>query len=225
MNLHQSRSPFLCLPTVFNRYSFDLTMTDISHIQAFLLCETPDAWVQAAVKDLRIILIDHATNEMKAAQSAMTLISKNPHKLDILNKMSRLAREELLHFEQVLKILKNRKIAYQSIKASPYALTMVRHARKGQQESLVDTLIIGAIIEARSCERFHKLAPHLDEELSKFYLSLLKSEARHYQDYLALAEQYSSEPIATRVDAFLQLEQAAILGPDPLLRFHSGVPV
>lgn len=200
-------------------------MTDISHIQAFLLCETPDAWVQAALKDMRTVLIDHATNEMKAAQSAMTLISKNPHKLDILNKMSRLAREELLHFEQVLKILKKRGISYQSIKASSYAAKMAKHTRKGQQDNLTDTLIIGAIIEARSCERFHRLAPFLDAELQKFYLSLLKSEARHYQDYLDLAQQYSAEPIAPRVDYFLALEREAILGPDPLFRFHSGVPV
>lgn len=200
-------------------------ITDISHIQRFLYCETPDVWVQAALKNLKTILIDHAANEMKAAQSAMTLIVKNPHKVDILNKMSRLAREELLHFEQVLKILKKRNIAYQPIKASSYAIKMVKYIRPGQKDTLIDTLIVGAIIEARSCERFHALAPHLDADLQKFYFSLLKSEARHYQDYLDLAAKYSEQPIDERVDCFLTLEKAAILEPDPLFRFHSGVPV
>jgi tRNA-(ms[2]io[6]A)-hydroxylase len=199
-------------------------MTDIPEIKAYLLCETPDAWIQEALQHLDIILIDHAANEMKAAQSAMTLMAKHPHKLDLLNKMSRLAREELVHFEQVLKILKKRNIKYQALKASPYASKMAQYIRKGQKEKLTDTLIIGSIIEARSCERFAKLAPHLDEELKKFYLSLLKSEARHFKDYLTLAEGYSDEPIDERVSFFLGVEKQAILEADPLMRFHSGVP-
>ena len=199
-------------------------MTDISHIHEFLLCRTPDSWVSEALENLETLLIDHAANEMKAAQSAMTLMGKNPTKLDLLNKMSRLAREELVHFEQVLKILKKRGITYRAIKASAYAASMARHIRKGQQAAFVDTLIVGSIIEARSCERFEKLAPHLDDELQKFYLSLLKSEARHYQDYLALAAAYADQPIDERVTFFLELEQSAILSPDPLFRFHSGVP-
>lgn len=197
---------------------------DISAIKSFLLCETPDAWIAAALGNMNAILIDHATNEMKAAQSAISLIARNPHKLDLLNKMSRLAREELVHFEQVLKILKKRGIQYQSIKASGYAAKMAIHIRRGQLESLIDTLIVGAIIEARSCERFAKLAPHLDAELKKFYLSLLKSESRHYRDYLSLATSYAKEPIEPRIAFFLEHEREAIEGEDKLLRFHSGVP-
>ncbi|MEZ5524340.1 MAG: tRNA isopentenyl-2-thiomethyl-A-37 hydroxylase MiaE [Pseudomonadales bacterium] len=197
----------------------------IAPILDFLYCRTPDSWVAEAVEQLEIILNDHAANELKAAQSAMTLIAKNPTKLDVLNKMSRLAREELVHFEQVLKILKKRGIKHRALKASRYASTMLQHIRKPQQEAFVDTLIMGAIIEARSCERFEKLAPHLDEELGKFYVSLLKSEARHYQDYLGLAQAYSEAPIDERVAFFLAVEKEAILTPDPLFRFHSGVPV
>lgn len=200
-------------------------MTDISEILDYLLCRTPDSWVAKALDNLEIILIDHAANEMKAAQSAMTMMSKNPGKLDVLNKMSRLAREELVHFEQVLKILKQRGIAYRAIKASTYASSLAKHIRKGQKPSFIDTLIVGSIIEARSCERFEKLAPHLDPELQKFYLSLLKSEARHYKDYLSLARHYAEEPIEDRIAFFLTVEQEAILSPDPLFRFHSGVPV
>ena len=86
-------------------------MTDIAEILDYLQCSTPYSGIAEALNNLELILIDHAANEMKAAQSAMTLISKNPNKLDLLNKMSRLAREELVHFEQVLKILKKRDIA------------------------------------------------------------------------------------------------------------------
>jgi len=198
--------------------------TLIAPILDFLYCRTPDSWVEEAVKQLEIILNDHAANELKAAQSAMTLIARNPLKQDVLNKMSRLAREELVHFEQVLKIMKKRGIKLQTLKASTYAAKMFKHIRKSQDDALTDTLILGAIIEARSCERFEKLAPHLDADLEKFYVSLLKSEARHYQDYLDLAQKYSDEPIDERVDYFLTIEKEAILSPDPLFRFHSGVP-
>ncbi|MFL0797946.1 MAG: tRNA-(ms[2]io[6]A)-hydroxylase [Cellvibrionaceae bacterium] len=193
-------------------------------VREYLLCETPDSWVKEALKQMEVVLIDHAANELKAAQSAMTLMAKNPIKLDLLNKMSRLAREELVHFEQVLKILKKRGIKYEAIKASRYAGFMAKHIRKEQRAALVDTLIIGSIIEARSCERFAKLAPYLDEELKKFYLSLLKSEARHFSDYLTLAETYSDEPIDNRIKFFLGLDKESIETPDPLFRFHSGVP-
>ena len=86
----------------------------------------------------------------------------------------------------------------------------------------MDKLIIGAIIEARSCERFAALVPFLDDELAKFYVSLLRSEARHFEDYLALAEQVEGDSIRDRVDYFLDLEQNLIETPDSELRFHSG---
>ena len=91
--------------------------------------------------------------------------------------------------------------------------------------TLIDKLICGAYIEARSCERFAALAPFLDDDLQKFYLSLLRSEARHYQDYLALAQQVSQEDISPRVRYFGDVEAALIVSPDNEFRFHSGVPV
>ena len=200
-------------------------MRDIAPLLDFLPCRTPDAWVQRAVQEMELILLDHAANEMKAAQSAMTLIAKNPGRLDLLNKMSRLAREELVHFEQVLKILRKRGIKYRPIRASRYASRLGKHIRKTQQENFIDTLIVGAIIEARSCERFYRLAPHLDMELQKFYLSLLKSEARHFRDYLALARDCGDPHIDGRIEHFLAVEADAIQSPDPQLRFHSGLPV
>ena len=196
----------------------------IEPVLEYLPNRTPDAWVDAALEHQETILIDHATNELKAAQQAMTLMARNPLNMDIQNKMSRLAREELVHYEQVLKILKKRGIKFRTMKASGYAYNMAKHIRADNKGKLTDNLIIGSIIEARSCERFHKIAPSLDEELNKFYISLLKSESRHFKDYLTLAQKYSEEDIQPRVEFFLKTEDESILQPDPLMRLHSGLP-
>lgn len=196
----------------------------IAPVVDYLPNRTPDEWVQAALQHQETILIDHATNELKAAQQAMTLMARNPLNMDIQNKMSRLAREELVHYEQVLKIIKKRGIKFRTMKASGYAYNMAQHIRPDNKGKLTDTLIIGSIIEARSCERFHKIAPCLDDELQKFYISLLKSESRHFKDYLTLAQKYSEEDISARVEYFLECEDRSILNPDPLLRLHSGMP-
>jgi len=191
----------------------------------FLPCRTPDAWVDAAVQNLDLLLIDHANCEKKAASTALNLMYRYTDNFELLNKMSRLAREELRHFEQVVAILKKRSIEYEFVSASEYAASLMKSVRKTEPGKQIDTLIVGAIIEARSCERFAKLAPHLDEELAGFYLGLLKSEARHYQDYLALARKSSTNPIEDRIKLFLDLDNQLILGSSNELRFHSGIPV
>lgn len=217
-------------------------MTKIPEIKAFLLCETPDEWVVEAVKleNLPLLLADHANCEMKAAQTAQQLMwrygvgrvggpTENVESLncfDLLNKMSRLAREELRHFEQVIAIMESRSIDYPMVSAGRYAAGMRKNLRKEEPGKLVDTLVIGAIIEARSCERFEKIAPFLDAELKKFYMSLLKSEARHFQDYLVLAGQVVSETeVAARAAVFLTADKELIESADAEFRFHSGMPV
>jgi len=139
--------------------------------------------------------------------------------------LSRLAREELRHFEQVIAIMKARGVPYPQLSASRYAGQLRQQVRTHEPERLMDTLLIGAIIEARSCERFAALAPELDAELSEFYLSLLKSESRHFIDYLKLAEEVGSkEAVAARLPVLLECERALIEGVDTEFRFHSGVP-
>ncbi len=191
-------------------------------IYDFLLCETPDAWVGDALQNPEILLIDHANCEKKAASTALNLMYRYVGHFDLLNKMSRLAREELRHFEQVIALMAKRGIEYPQLTASRYAAGLRKMVRKTDPGKLVDTLIVGAIIEARSCERFAKLAPHLDDELKNFYESLLKSEARHFQDYLALAYNVEGEDISERVALFLAEEKALIESPDDEFRFHSG---
>jgi len=155
----------------------------------------------------------------------MNLMYRFTTKSDLLSKMSQLAREELLHFQQVVEILSAREIKYVRLGPSRYAAGLRELFNGNDSQRLIDTLIAGAFIEARSCERFAKIAPELDEELSKFYRSLLKSEARHFQDYLSLAEQYADEDISARVDQFREVENKLISTADKHFRFHSGVPV
>ncbi|MCP5206770.1 MAG: tRNA-(ms[2]io[6]A)-hydroxylase [Hahellaceae bacterium] len=194
----------------------------MDEIKAFLKCETPDAWVVNALENQDTLLIDHANCEKKAAATAVNLMYRYVDRLELLNKMSRLAREELRHFEQVLALMKKRKITYGHLTPSRYANGLRAHAKNHEPDKLIDILIIGAIIEARSCERFSKLAPFLDDDLQKFYLSLLKSESRHFQDYLDLAKDYADFDITERVALFLDKEKALILEPDEEFRFHSG---
>lgn len=197
-------------------------MTDISHIQDFLLSETPQLWIDNALTNIPLLLIDHANCEKKAASTAINLMYRYVENYELLNKMSRLAREELRHFEQVIAIMKKRGIHYSQIDASRYAGQLRKQVRTDEPDKLIDTLIIGAIIEARSCERFARLAPYLDEELANFYRSLLKSEARHYQDYLNLAKKASTKPIGERVKQLLIVEKQLIEVDDQAFRFHSG---
>ncbi|WP_051228026.1 tRNA-(ms[2]io[6]A)-hydroxylase [Oceanospirillum beijerinckii] len=187
----------------------------------FLPCRTPALWIEQAVQNLDILLIDHAQCEKKAASTAMNLMYRYVDRPDLLKKMSQLAREELLHFEQVVGILEERGIKYEHISAARYASGLREHVRKGKDE-LIDILIIGAFIEARSCERFMALIPHLDDALAKYYRSLVRSEGRHYQDYLMLAKMYAEESIDDRIAFFAQVEKELIESDDDTFRFHSG---
>lgn len=201
-------------------------MTDlnaaIEEIHSFLPCATPRQWIDNALANQSLMLIDHAHCEKKAASTALSLMYRYVDNADLLNKMSRLAREELRHFEQVMAIMKARGIEYGHLSPARYAAGLRKLVRTDDPGRLVDVLIVGAIIEARSCERFAALAPHLDDTLRDFYNGLLKSEARHYRDYLALAEQANGEPVDKRVGEFLAVEKLLIEEPDTEFRFHSG---
>lgn len=198
---------------------------DLSPIYDFLPCKTPEAWVGWALEHQHIMLIDHANCEKKAASTALNLMYRYVEHPVLLQKLSRLAREELRHFEQVLAIMQRRDIDYPQLSAARYAGELHQLIRKQEPGRLVDTLIVGAIIEARSCERFATLLPVLDEELASFYGSLLKSESRHFMDYLKLARTLvSSEEVEQRLPVFLAKEKELIETPDSEFRFHSGVP-
>lgn len=191
----------------------------------FLPCPTPAAWVQAALQQQDILLLDHRNCELKAAASAMSLIARYGQDADLSIALSKLAREELVHHEQVLRLLKRRGIALRPLTASRYAAGLRAVVRTHEPAKLVDLLIVGAFIEARSCERFAALVPHLDEELGAFYAGLLQSESRHYQGYLRFARRFGDAADVDRsIVRIRQQEQSLIESPDPEFRFHSGCP-
>ena len=194
----------------------------LQEIHDFLPCATPQQWIDDALANQDLMLIDHAHCEKKAASTALSLMYRYVDNTDLLNKMSRLAREELRHFEQVLAFITKRGVEYGHLTPARYAAGLRAGVRTDDPGRLVDVMVVGAVIEARSCERFAALAPFLDGELAEFYTSLLKSEARHYRDYLALAEQANGGSVDARVAEFLAVEKQLILEPDQEFRFHSG---
>ncbi|NQZ83565.1 MAG: tRNA-(ms[2]io[6]A)-hydroxylase [Colwellia sp.] len=143
---------------------------------------------------------------------------------ELIDKMVLLIKEELHHFYQVLEIMDEYGIEYKSITPCRYAKGMLRHVKSFEPDAMIDKLIVGAYIEARSCERFAKLARHVDKRLGDFYISLLRSEARHYQDYLTLAQEIADFDISERVKFFGEKEADLIQSPDDDFKFHSGLP-
>ncbi|USZ15232.1 tRNA-(ms[2]io[6]A)-hydroxylase [Moraxella sp. FZFQ2102] len=199
--------------------------TDISHIYEFLGCRTSDTWLKVAKLQLPLLLQDHANCEKKAAGTAMNLIFRYEFHRQLQERLAQLVREEMLHYEQVLSLMKERGIVWHYLPAGRYAKGLLKHKRTHEPAAMVDVLIIGAFIEARSCERFSALADVIDDEkLARYYKYLLKSESRHYEDYLNLAQSITDESIDERVAFFKQVEKELIETPDDMLRFHSGVP-
>lgn len=196
-------------------------------IAAFFDTATPEEWVQEAVRRIPELLHDHANCELKAASTALGFIYRYPEKAGLAHQMSRLAREELRHFEQVRKILSTMDVPFEHVSASRYAGTLRRTVRDKEPERLMDMLIVGALIEARSCERFAALVPHLPEELGRFYGGLLASEARHFEHYLEFARQecrVDESVFDARLCELKIIEADLISSPDAQFRFHSGVP-
>ena len=197
-------------------------------IATFLYTPTPDAWLNTAVNRLPEVLIDHANCELKAASTALGFLYRYPDRSVLVQRMSRLAREELRHFEQVRKIMANMGIAFERLSASRYAGSLRDSVRDDEPQKLLDLLLVGALIEARSCERFARLAPRVPQKLGSFYAGLLASEARHFEHYLAFTRSecdVETADIDVRLDELKQLEARLISEPDPQFRFHSGCPI
>ncbi len=196
----------------------------LAPVLKFLATPTPDEWVAAAPQNLATLLIDHANCEKKAASTALALMYRYVDQPELLRQMSKLAREELRHFEQVLDLMDAVSIEYAHLSPSRYAQSLHKLVRKQEPARLVDNLILGAVVEARSCERFIRLAEVLPEEVAQLYSALVNSEARHFQSYLKLARHLSAEDIEPRVQAFLEADAELVTQPDAEFRFHSGVP-
>ena len=196
-------------------------------ISRFLNSETPDAWINEARDRVPELLLDHANCELKAASTALGFLYRYPDRPALAQRMSRLAREELRHFEQVGSIMQDMGVTFDRLTASRYAGKLRDAVRDQEPYKLMDLLLVGALIEARSCERFAKIAPHLPPKLGKFYSGLLASEARHFEHYIALARSEGSaadDEFDARLEQLKSIEAALIVEPDAQFRFHSGVP-
>ncbi|TXD98393.1 tRNA-(ms[2]io[6]A)-hydroxylase [Psychrobacter frigidicola] len=198
---------------------------DLTPIYEFLGSRTSQVWVDTALANLPLIIQDHANCEKKAAGTAMNLIFRYEFSYELQCKLAQLIREEMLHYEQVLGIMNERGQDWEYLSAGRYAKGMLKQKRTHEPAAMIDVLIIGAFIEARSCERFAALAAEInDTRLAKYYRYLLKSESRHFEDYLALAQSLSEDSIDERVAFFKGIESELITSPDSELRFHSGMP-
>lgn len=188
-----------------------------------LASATPPAWAERALADLDSLLIDHAHCEKKAAGTAVGLIFRHPQHAFLAAPLSRLAREELVHFEQVLERLAARGVALRPLRASPYASRLRAASRSGEPARLVDALLCSALIEARSCERFRLLAEHAtDASLAEFYAGLLAAEARHHGTYVALAARLAPEPALRERLRELAEHEARVLAEVPAMaRIHA----
>jgi tRNA-(ms[2]io[6]A)-hydroxylase len=193
--------------------------------QSILKAATPRAWVEAARADLPTLLVDHSNCEKKAASTAMALIFAYPEDRGLGVALSRLAREELKHFEQVERLMKKLDVPHVRLKPGRYASELRKLVRTHEPKRKLDLMIVHALIEARSCERFRLLSKHLPAEVRELYAQLEHSEARHFEIYLQFAErEYESAEIGERLEIIATREAELATSPDNELRFHSGPP-
>jgi len=195
--------------------------------QSILLVPTPAAWVERAQADTATLLIDHANCEKKAASTALALMFAYAEDLHLADKMSRLAREELRHYEQVAKLIRGLGITPRRLAPGRYAQGLRRAVSRMEPRRELDLMVCGAFIEARSCERFDALAPAMPGPIGKLFGALHAAEARHNRMYLDLARRASQRDgldLALRCAEFAAIEAQLITEPDEVFRFHSGPP-
>ena len=193
--------------------------------KSILLSATPRAWVDAALADLPTLLVDHANCEKKAASTAMALMFAYPEDRTLSVALSRLAREELKHFEQVERLMKNLDLPYQRMTPGRYASELRKLVRTHEPQRKLDLMVVHALIEARSCERFRLLAKRMPAPVRELYEQLERSEARHFELYLDFAErEFDAVEIATRMETIATREAELATSADRELRFHSGPP-
>jgi len=188
-----------------------------------LASQTDPRWLERARAHLDDVLLDHAHCEKKAAGAALKLLFAYPHHAFVQAPLSALAREELEHFDAVQALLRERGVRYRSQAPSEYGARLHAHVRAPEPERALDLMLVAALIEARSCERFKLLAAGLEDAvLTDFYQRLLASEARHHGLYVDLARQLAGDETARVRLAELALIEAEILAePGRRPRLHS----
>jgi tRNA-(ms[2]io[6]A)-hydroxylase len=184
---------------------------------------SPDRWYAQVSQHLDELLIDHAHCEKKAAGTAMNLIFHYVENHELCREMTDIVNEELSHFHMVLDLLNERNIRFRRLKASRYGSRLHEHVAKHEPRRAVDRLLVAALIEARSCERFGVLRDRLpDRQLAAFYDQLFESEARHHATYVRLARSYADEDaVRRRLEELADVEASIIAPGEELPRMHS----
>lgn len=190
-------------------------------------CPTREVWVEAALGDLHALLDDHAQCELKAATNALAMVGRHPEHDALVQRMASLAKEEMLHYRMVRQELLDRGGAPSRPVANPYMKGMARD-RRGGKDTLLDDLLVCAMIEARSCERFLALARGLeardgDADLARFYDRLARSESGHAHLFVALAEDLFDPALVRDELARRSTIEAATIESLPVTpRMHGG---
>ncbi len=191
-------------------------------MNTILRAATPQAWVEAAVARVPELLVDHANCEKKAASSAMALMFAYPEDRPLALALSRLAREELRHFEQVSRVMRELDVPLVRQRPGRYAQQLRRALRTTHPARKLDQLLAAALIEARSAERFTLLAPRLSAPLAALYAALATAEARHFELYVDFARASAPQEWQERLGELATREAELATQPDTELRFHSG---
>jgi tRNA 2-(methylsulfanyl)-N6-isopentenyladenosine37 hydroxylase len=182
-----------------------------------------DRWLEQALANLDIILLDHSHCERKAAGVAINMMFRYPSYRQLVKQLTAIAKEELEHYEQVNQWLDKKGIPLAPLNSPPYGSKLKAQIRHQEPDRLLDCLLVSALIEARSHERLGLLGEHCPEpELAKFYRSLMASEARHYGMYWLLATEYCARSLVDeRLDilSFIESEILLTLYHEP--RIHS----
>lgn len=189
-----------------------------------LASSTPRAFVDRFEADLDEMLLDHAHCEKKAASTALSMMFRYPDNPDLIDVLGEIVEEEMAHFKLVLQRIKGRGGRFGRQRPSRYAGKLATFVdTHSAQWECIDRLLMCALIEARSCERFKLLGDHLrDPELAEFYRSLFESEARHYTTYLKLALQLGEESaVRARLQAFAEHEAAVCAEGEAIPRLHA----
>ena len=192
---------------------------------SILLAPTPPAWVEAAASRWPELLLDHANCEKKAASTALALMFAYAEDRPLALALSRLAREELRHFAQVTRVMTALGVPFARQRPGRYAHGLRALLRTADPGRKLDLLLISALIEARSAERFALLVPRLSPPLAHLYAELAASEARHFELYVGFAKSAAPEQWAERLQGLGAREAELATAPDRTLRFHSGPPV
>ena len=193
-------------------------------MSSILRAPTPETWVATAVERWRELLVDHANCEKKAASTALALMFAYPEDHALALALSRLAREELRHFEQVQKMMLSLGVEFERQQPGRYASGLRTVLSTSEPGRKLDLLLAGALIEARSSERFRLLSSRLQQPLGGFYAQLERSEARHFELYVNLARAAAPQRWQARLSALAEREAQLATEPDAVFRFHSGPP-